>query len=160
MYLVDYLHQHGIAVILDWVPSHFPSDAHGLAYFDGTHLYEHADFAAGFPSRLEDAHLQLRTHEVAQLSDVSAMFWPTNTTSTGFAWMRSHPCFIWIIAKRRRMDSQQIRGTRKSGSHRLPPTLQSRSLQKNHPDIQTTAEESTSWPMVSRPVYLGGSALA
>ena len=48
MYLVDYLHQHGIAVILDWVPSHFPTDEHGLAYFDGTHLYEHADLRQGF----------------------------------------------------------------------------------------------------------------
>ena len=75
MYLVDYLHQHGIAVILDWVPSHFPSDAHGLAYFDGTHLYEHADSRQGF-------HPDWKTHifnygrtEVRSFLMSSAMFW-------------------------------------------------------------------------------------
>ncbi len=70
MYLVDYLHQRGIAVILDWVPSHFPSDEHGLAYFDGTHLFEHADTRAGFSSRLEDSHLQLRTQRSPKLPAV------------------------------------------------------------------------------------------
>ena len=75
MYLVDYLHQHGIGVILDWVPSHFPSDAHGLAYFDGTHLYEHADSRQGF-------HPDWKTHifnygraEVRSFLMSSAMFW-------------------------------------------------------------------------------------
>ena len=53
MYLIDYLHQHGIGVILDWVPSHFTTDEHGLGYFDGTHLYEHADPAPGMATRLE-----------------------------------------------------------------------------------------------------------
>jgi len=75
MYLVDYLHQHGIAVHLDWVPSHFPSDAHGLAYFDGTHLYEHADSRRVF-------HPDWKTHifnygrtEVRSFLMSSAMFW-------------------------------------------------------------------------------------
>ena len=75
MYLVDYLHQHGIGVILDWVPSHFPSDEHGLAYFDGTHLYEHADSRQGF-------HPDWKTHifnygraEVRSFLMSSAMFW-------------------------------------------------------------------------------------
>ena len=61
MYLVDYLHQHGIGVILDWVPSHFPSDGHGLAYFDGTHLFEHSDSRQGFHPDWKTLHLQLRT---------------------------------------------------------------------------------------------------
>src|ERR1039458_3436002 len=75
MYLVDYLHQHGIGVILDWVPSHFPSDAHGLAYFDGTHLYEHSDSRQGF-------HPDWKTHifnygrpEVRSFLMSSALFW-------------------------------------------------------------------------------------
>jgi len=70
MYLVDYLHQRGIAVILDWVPSHFPSTSTAWLNFDGTHLYEHADARQGFPSRLEDVHLQLWPERGAQLSDV------------------------------------------------------------------------------------------
>ena len=60
MYLVDYLHRYDIGVILDWVPSHFPTDEHGLGFFDGTHLYEHADPRQGFPSGLEQLYFQLR----------------------------------------------------------------------------------------------------
>jgi 1,4-alpha-glucan branching enzyme len=117
MYLVDYLHQHGIAVILDWVPSHFPSDAHGLAYFDGTHLYEHADERQGF-------HPDWKTHifnygrtEVRSFLMSSAIFW------------------LEAIDFLRRFNQEAY---------------------KEHPEIQTIAEESTSWPMVSRPVHLGG----
>ena len=69
MYLVDYLHQHGIGVILDWVPSHFPSDEHGLAYFDGTHLLRACGLAQGLPSRLEHLHLQLRPQRGSQFPD-------------------------------------------------------------------------------------------
>ncbi len=62
MYFVDHLHQRGIGVILDWVPAHFPSDAHGLAFFDGTHLYEHEDPRLREHPGLGHAHLQLRPH--------------------------------------------------------------------------------------------------
>ena len=68
MYFVDHLHQNGIGVILDWVPSHFPTDAHGLIYFDGTHLYEHADAAAGLSPGMELGHFQLRPQRGARLS--------------------------------------------------------------------------------------------
>ena len=67
MYLVDVLHRNGIGVILDWVPSHFPSDEHGLAYFDGTHLYEHADPRQGFHPEWHSLHLQLRPQRGARL---------------------------------------------------------------------------------------------
>ncbi len=70
MYLVDVLHQHGIGVILDWVPSHFPSDEHGLAYFDGTHLYEHADPKQGFHPEWKSCDLQLRPQRGARIPAV------------------------------------------------------------------------------------------
>src|SRR3989442_12116777 len=75
MYLVDYLHQHGIGVILDWVPSHFPSDAHGLAYFDGTHLFEHADVRKGFHPDWKTHIFNYGGNEVRSFLLSSAMFW-------------------------------------------------------------------------------------
>src|SRR6266540_943324 len=75
MYFVDYLHQHGIGVILDWVPSHFPSDAHGLAYFDGTHLYEHADPRQGFHPEWNSAIFNYGRNEVRAFLLSSGLFW-------------------------------------------------------------------------------------
>jgi 1,4-alpha-glucan branching enzyme len=75
MYLVDYLHQHNIGVILDWVPSHFPTDAHGLAYFDGTHLYEHADSRQGFHPDWKTLIFNYGRAEVRSFLLSSAMFW-------------------------------------------------------------------------------------
>ena len=75
MYLVDYLHQHGIGVILDWVPSHFPSDGHGLAYFDGTHLFEHADSRKGFHPDWKTHIFNYGRNEVRSFLMSSAMFW-------------------------------------------------------------------------------------
>ncbi len=68
MFLVDYLHQHGIGVILDWVPSHFPADEHGPGFFDGTHLYEHADPRQGFHPDWKQRHFQLRPQRGAGAS--------------------------------------------------------------------------------------------
>jgi 1,4-alpha-glucan branching enzyme len=75
MYFVDYLHQQGIGVILDWVPSHFPSDAHGLAYFDGTHLFEHADWRSGFHPDWNTYIYNYGRNEVRSFLMSSAMFW-------------------------------------------------------------------------------------
>ncbi len=72
---MDYLHQHGIGVILDWVPSHFPSDAHGLAYFDGTHLYEHADSRQGFHPDWKTLIFNYGRPEVRSFLMSSALFW-------------------------------------------------------------------------------------
>src|SRR5262245_1797072 len=75
MYLIDYLHQHGIGVILDWVPSHFPTDEHGLIYFDGTHLYEHADIKQGIHKDWNTAIFNYSRREVQCFVVSSAMFW-------------------------------------------------------------------------------------
>jgi 1,4-alpha-glucan branching enzyme len=156
MYLVDYLHQHGIAVILDWVPSHFPSDAHGLAYFDGTHLYEHADSRQGF-------HPDWKTHifnygrtEVRSFLMSSAMFWLDKYHIDGLR--------VDAVASMLYLDYSRKQGEwipNKYGGRENIEAIEflrrfNQEAYKEHPDIQTTAEESTSWPMVSRPVYLGG----
>jgi len=75
MYLVDYLHQHNIGVILDWVPSHFPTDTHGLGFFDGTHLYEHADVRKGFHPDWKSHIFNYGRHEVRSFLLSSALFW-------------------------------------------------------------------------------------
>jgi 1,4-alpha-glucan branching enzyme len=156
MYLVDYLHQHGIAVILDWVPSHFPSDAHGLAYFDGTHLYEHADSRQGF-------HPDWKTHifnygrtEVRSFLMSSAMFWLDEYHIDGLR--------VDAVASMLYLDYSRHAGEwipNKYGGRENLEAIDflrrfNQEIYKEHPDVQTIAEESTSWPMVSRPVYLGG----
>ena len=156
MYLVDYLHQHGIGVILDWVPSHFPSDAHGLAYFDGTHLYEHADSRQGF-------HPDWKTHifnygrpEVRSFLMSSAMFWLDKYHIDGLR--------VDAVASMLYLDYSRKQGewipNKFGGRENLDAIDFLRRFNQEaygqHPDIQTTAEESTSWPMVSKPVYVGG----
>ncbi|HTZ82632.1 MAG TPA: 1,4-alpha-glucan branching protein GlgB [Candidatus Acidoferrales bacterium] len=156
MYLVDYLHQHGIGVILDWVPSHFPSDGHGLAYFDGTHLYEHSDSRQGF-------HPDWKTHifnygraEVRSFLMSSAMFWFDKYHVDGLR--------VDAVASMLYLDYSRKQGEwipNKFGGRENLEAIDflrrfNQEAYKEHPDIQTTAEESTSWPMVSKPVYLGG----
>ena len=156
MYLVDYLHQHGIGVILDWVPSHFPSDAHGLAYFDGTHLYEHADSRQGF-------HPDWKTHifnygrpEVRSFLMSSAMFWLDKYHIDGLR--------VDAVASMLYLDYSRKQGEwipNKFGGRENLDAIDflrrfNQEAYKEHPEIQTIAEESTSWPMVSRPVYVGG----
>ena len=156
MYLVDYLHQHGIGVILDWVPSHFPSDGHGLAYFDGTHLFEHADSRKGF-------HPDWKTHifnygrtEVRTFLLSSGMFWLDKYHADGLR--------VDAVASMLYLDYSRKPGewipNQFGGRENLEAIdfLRQFNLEayKEHPDIQTYAEESTAWPMVSRPTYIGG----
>ena len=156
MYLVDYLHQHGIGVILDWVPSHFPSDAHGLAYFDGTHLFEHADSRQGF-------HPDWKTHifnygraEVRSFLMSSAMFWLDRYHADG---LRVDAVASMLYLDYSRKEGEWI--PNKYGGRENLEAIDflrrfNEEAYKEHPDIQTIAEESTAWPMVSRPVYVGG----
>jgi 1,4-alpha-glucan branching enzyme len=149
-------------VILDWVPSHFPSDAHGLAYFDGTHLYEHADSRQGFHPDWKTHIFNYGRNEVRSFLMSTRCSGSTNITSTVCAWTAvASMLYLDYSRKRRRVDSQQVWWTRKPGGHRRSSAASISEVYKNFPDIQTIAEESTSWPMVSRPVYtLAGSASA
>ena len=157
MYLVDYLHQHDIGVILDWVPSHFPNDEHGLAYFDGTHLVRTRRSAQGLSSRLEVVDLQLRPQRGARLpASATPSSGSTAITSTGCAWMPSPPCSIWTTrARQGEWIPNQFGGRENLGAVSFLKDVNQEAYEA-FPDIQTIAEESTAWPMVSRPTYIGG----
>jgi 1,4-alpha-glucan branching enzyme len=156
MYLVDYLHQQDIAVILDWVPSHFPSDGHGLAYFDGTHLYEHADSRQGFHPDWKTFIFNYGRSEVRSFLLSSAMFWFDKYHIDGLR--------VDAVASMLYLDYSRNPGewipNKFGGRENLEAIdfLRRFNLEayKEHPDIQTYAEESTAYPMVSKPTYLGG----
>jgi len=156
MYLVDYLHQHNIGVILDWVPSHFPSDGHGLAYFDGTHLFEHADSRKGFHPDWKTHIFNYGRNEVRSFLLSSGMFWLDKYHADG---LRVDAVASMLYLDYSRKEGEWI-PNQFGGRENLEAIdfLRQFNLEayKEHPDIQTFAEESTAWPMVSRPVYLGG----
>ena len=156
MYLVDYLHQHNIGVILDWVPSHFPNDQHGLAYFDGTHLYEHADPRKGFHPDWKSAIFNYGRNEVRAFLISNAMFWLDKYHIDGLR-MDAIASMLYLDYSRKRGEwIPNIYG----GRENLEAVSLLRQVNTDaygqFPDIQTIAEESTAWPMVSRPVYIGG----
>ena len=156
MYLVDYLHQHGIGVILDWVPSHFPSDAHGLAYFDGTHLFEHADTRKGFHPDWKTHIFNYGRSEVRSFLFSSAMFWLDKYHADGLR--------VDAVASMLYLDYSRNPGEWLPNQYGGRENLEAidflrqfnQEAYSEHLDIQTFAEESTAWPMVSRPTYVGG----
>ena len=156
MHLVDVLHQQGIGVILDWVPSHFPADAHGLAYFDGTHLYEHADPRQGFHPEWNSSIFNYDRHEVRAFLLSSALFWLDKYHIDG---LRVDAVASMLYLDYGRKDGEWIAnvhgGRENLGAIQFVREL-NEAVYRDHPDAQVIAEESTSWPMVSRPVYLGG----
>ena len=156
MYFVDHMHQNGIGVILDWVPSHFPSDEHGLAYFDGTHLYEHADRRLGFHPDWNSYIFNYGRNEVRAFLVSSALFWLEKYHCDGLrvdavASMLyrdySRRAGEWIPNEFGGRENLEAIGFLRQMNQTLYAAL---------PDTHTIAEESTSWPMVSKPAYIGG----
>jgi 1,4-alpha-glucan branching enzyme len=156
MYLIDILHQHGIGVILDWVPSHFPTDEHGLGYFDGTHLYEHADPRQGFHPDWNTFVFNYSRNEVRSFLLSSALFWFDKYHIDG---LRVDAVASMLYLDYSRKEGEWI-PNRYGGRENLDAISFLRrfneEVYKRYPDVQTTAEESTSWPAVSRPSYVGG----
>src|SRR5215472_5342004 len=156
MFLIDYLHQRGIGVLLDWVPSHFPSDPHGLGYFDGTHLYEHQDPRRGFHPDWNSYIFNYGRHEVRSFLVSSAMSWLDRYHVDG---LRVDAVASMLYLDYSRRDGEWI-PNQFGGRENLDAIEFLRRLNVEvyaaHPDVQMIAEESTSWPMVSRPTYVGG----
>jgi 1,4-alpha-glucan branching enzyme len=156
MYLVDHLHQNGIGVVLDWVPSHFPSDEHGLGYFDGTHLYEHADPRLGFHPDWKSLIFNYGRHEVKSFLCSSALYWLGQYHVDGIR--------VDAVASMLYLDYSRKAGEWLPNAHGGRENLEAinflrklnTEIYRAHPDTQTMAEESTAWPMVSRPTYVGG----
>jgi 1,4-alpha-glucan branching enzyme len=156
MFLIDTLHQRGVGVILDWVPAHFPTDQHGLAYFDGTHLYEHADRRLGHHPDWDTFVFNYGRHEVRSFLLSSAFFWLDLYHADGLR--------IDAVASMLYLDYSRKHGewipNKYGGRENLDAISFLRKMNEDiyreYPDVQTFAEESTAWPAVSRPLYVGG----
>jgi len=156
MYLVDTLHQQGIGVILDWVPSHFPTDEHGPGFFDGTHLYEHADPDKGIHPDWNSFIFNYGRNEVRSFLMSSALFWLDKYHCDGLR--------LDAVASMLYLDYSRKNGKWIPNKYGGKENLEAidflrrfnEEVYKQHPDVQTFAEESTAWPMVSRPTYVGG----
>lgn len=156
MYLVDKLHQAGIGVILDWVPSHFPEDAHGLADFDGTHLYEHADPRKGFHPDWKSMIFNYGRHEVRSFLISNALYWLEEYHIDGLR--------VDAVASMLYLDYSRNEGEWIPNIYGGNENLEAISLLKefniavknDFPDVVTIAEESTAFAGVSKPVEYGG----
>jgi 1,4-alpha-glucan branching enzyme len=156
MYLIDVLHQHGIGVILDWVPAHFPKDGFSLGYFDGTHLYEHADSRQREHPEWGTLIYNYGRHEVRSFLTSSAMFWLDRYHADGLR--------VDGVSSMLYLDYGRGPGQWLPNQHGGRENLEAVDFLKHlngtvhaqHPDVLTIAEESTAWPRVTGPAHLGG----
>jgi len=156
MYLIDTLHRYGIGVILDWVPSHFPSDEHGLVYFDGTHLYEHQDPRQAIHPEWQSYLFNYGRYEVCSFLISNALFWLDKYHVDGLR--------IDAVASMLYLDYGRDEGEWIPNPFGGRENLEAIDFIKRlseasygfYPDVQLIAEESTAWPMVTRPTYVSG----
>lgn len=154
--LVDALHQAGIGVILDWVPSHFPYDAHGLFMFDGTHTYEYADMRKGYHPDWNSYIFNYKRGEVKSFLISSARFWCDRFHTDGLR--------VDAVSSMLRLDysrsAHQWEPNEYGGNGNLEAIAfikdLNETLYRDFPDVQTIAEEATDWPKISRPTFEGG----
>jgi 1,4-alpha-glucan branching enzyme len=156
MFLIDRLHRSGIGVILDWVPSHFPTDEHGLGFFDGTHLFEHEDPRQGIHPDWDSFIFNYSRNEVRGFLLSSGLFWLRKYHADG---LRVDAVASMLYLDYGRAEGQWI-PNQYGGKENIEAIEFLRrfneEVYRSFPDVQTIAEESTSWPMVSRPTYVGG----
>jgi 1,4-alpha-glucan branching enzyme len=156
MYLIDQLHQAGIGVILDWVPSHFPADAHGLYLFDGTHTYEYADMRKGFHPDWNSYIFNYKRGEVKSFLISSAHFWFKHFHIDGVR--------VDAVSSMLKLDYSRNEGEWEPNEYGGNGNLEAiafikdlnETLYRDFPDIQTIAEEATDWPGITKPTFSGG----
>lgn len=155
-YLVDQLHQNDIGIILDWVPSHFPEDSHGLGFFDGSNLYEHPDKRKGYHPDWKSLIFNYGRNEVKSFLISNAIFWLDQFHADGLR--------VDAVASMLFLDYSREEGEWEPNMYGGRENLEAMSFLREmneavysiFPDVQTIAEESTSFPMVSKPTFLGG----
>lgn len=154
--LIDKLHQNDIGIILDWVPSHFPEDTHGLGFFDGTCLYEHPDKKKGYHPDWKSLIFNYERNEVKSFLISNAIFWLDQYHADG---LRVDAVASMLFLDYSREDGEwepNIYGGRENLEAIAFMKELNEEVYRSFPDVQTIAEESTSFPMVSKPTYLGG----
>lgn len=156
MYLIESLHRNHIGVILDWVPSHYPGDAHGLHRFDGSCLYEHEDLRKGFHPDWKSYIFNYGRNEVRSFLISNALFWLDRYHVDGLR--------VDAVASMLYLDYSRNEGEWETNEFGGRENLEAvhflkelnEAVYQHYPDVQTIAEESTSWPGVSKPTFAGG----